>query len=267
MLAAKLRIGDSNTVMAEGGIQAAVGSDDSIGQHYNDTLRAGHGAGRPDLVARLTSDGPEAIRWLIGLGAAFDLDDSGTRLARKRAGGTRTPRILSHRDFTGLEIMRVLRETVELDRRIAVLNRAPAVELLTDDNGACAGAVLYDVEQGRLRPVLARAVVLATGGAGRLHLEGFATSNHYGATADGLVIAYRAGARLTDVDSFQYHPTGIAWPRTSRAGSCPKPPARSVRGWSTGSANVSSTNWHRATSSRPRSCANAKTAAALAATA
>ncbi|MGD7413260.1 FAD-binding protein, partial [Ralstonia pseudosolanacearum] len=64
-----------------------------------------------------------------------------------------------------------------------------------------------------LRPVLARAVVLATGGAGRLHLEGFATSNHYGATADGLVIAYRAGARLTDVDSFQYHPTGIAWPR------------------------------------------------------
>ncbi|MDO3620111.1 FAD-binding protein [Ralstonia pseudosolanacearum] len=213
MLVAKLRIGDSNTVMAEGGIQAAVGSDDSIGQHYNDTLRAGHGAGRPDLVARLTSDGPEAIRWLIGLGAAFDLDDSGTRLARKRAGGTRTPRILSHRDFTGLEIMRVLRETVELDRRIAVLNRAPAVELLTDDNGACAGAVLYEVEQGRLRPVLARAVVLATGGAGRLHLEGFATSNHYGATADGLVIAYRAGARLTDVDSFQYHPTGIAWPR------------------------------------------------------
>jgi succinate dehydrogenase / fumarate reductase flavoprotein subunit/L-aspartate oxidase len=213
MLASKLRIGDSNTVMAEGGIQAAVGDDDSVERHYDDTLRAGHGAGRPELVAQLAADGPDVIRWLIGLGVAFDLDGDGARLLRKRAGGASARRILSHRDFTGLEIMRVLREAVELDRRIAVLNRAPAVELLTDENGGCAGAVLYDVEQGRLRPVFARAVVLATGGAGRLHLEGFATSNHYGATADGLVVAYRAGARLTDVDSFQYHPTGIAWPR------------------------------------------------------
>lgn len=213
IVATKLRVGDSNTVMAEGGIEAAVGSDDSIARHYDDTLRGGHGAARPELVAQLVADGPGAIRWLIGLGVAFDLEPDGRRLLRKRAGGTSAARVLSHRDFAGLEMMRVLREAVELDRRITVLNRAPALELLTDESGACAGAVLCDLEHGRLRPVLARAVVLATGGAGRLHLEGFATSNHYGATADGLVIAYRAGARVTDLDSFQYHPTGIAWPR------------------------------------------------------
>ncbi|KVD87068.1 L-aspartate oxidase [Burkholderia sp. ABCPW 14] len=212
VVATKLRIGDSNTVMAEGGIQAAVGHDDSIELHYYDTLRGGHGAGNPELVSLLVADGPAAIRWLIGLGVAFDLDEDGVRLLRKRAGGASAARVLSHRDFTGLEIMRVLRAAVELDRRITVLNRAPAIELLTDESGACAGAVLCDLEHGLLLPVLANAVVLATGGAGRLHLEGFATSNHYGATADGLVIAYRAGARVTDVDSFQYHPTGVAWP-------------------------------------------------------
>lgn len=212
-LAAKLRLGDSNTVMAEGGIQAAVGEEDSLRQHADDTLHAGHDAADPALVAQLAADGPEAIRWLIALGVAFDLDQDGARLMRKRAGGTTVPRVLCHRDFTGLEMMRVLREAVELDRRIAVLNRSPAVELLTDENGECTGAVLYDLERGTLRPTLARSVVLATGGCGRLHLEGFATSNHYGATGDGLVLAYRAGARLTDIDSFQYHPTGLAWPR------------------------------------------------------
>lgn len=216
LLAAKLRIGDSNTVMAEGGIQAAVGADDSLQRHFDDTLRGGHNAGEPELVERLVRDGPEVIRWLIRMGVQFDLarDDAarGQSLLRKRAGGTTVPRVLSHRDFTGLEIMRVLRETVELAPGIEVFNRAPAVELLTDATGHCAGAVLYDLEHRRLCVVHARAVVLATGGAGRLHLAGFATSNHYGATADGLALAYRVGARLRDLDSFQYHPTGVAYP-------------------------------------------------------
>src|SRR4029450_2816674 len=102
-----------------------------------------------------------------------------------------TARLLSSRDFTGLELMRVVREAVLLTPGITVLERAPAVELLCDAHGACAGAVLLD--PARQRPGLAHGgpTILATGGPGRLHLSGFPTSNHYGATADGLVLAYR----------------------------------------------------------------------------
>jgi succinate dehydrogenase / fumarate reductase flavoprotein subunit/L-aspartate oxidase len=106
----------------------------------------------------------------------------------------------------------VLREAVDLDPAIEVLNRCPVVELLSDERGRCAGAVMYNLEWRTFVLVRARAVILATGGAGRLHLNAFPTSNHYGATADGLVLAYRIGARLRELDSFQYHPTGIAFP-------------------------------------------------------
>ena len=215
IMANKLRIGDSNTVMAEGGIQAAVGEEDSLQRHFDDTIKGGHNAAEKDLVAQMVTDGPSAIRWLIGLGMNFDLaagSDNNGRLQRKRAGGTTTPRVLCYRDFTGLEMMRVLREAVELERGITQLNRCPAIELLSDEHGRCVGAVLYDLERRKLVMVHAKAVVLATGGSGRLHLQGFATSNHYGATADGLVMAYRMGAKLRDVDSFQYHPTGVAYP-------------------------------------------------------
>lgn len=216
LLATKLRLGDSNTVMAEGGIQAAVGADDSLQRHFEDTLRAGHYAADKTLVAELVSGGPEAIRWLIQEGMSFDLTDGSQRmggtLLRKKPGGATAARLLSYRDFTGLELMRALREAVLLQPGITVLDRHPALELLSDDRGYCAGAVLHDLARGGAVLARAGATVLATGGAGRLHLAGFPTSNHYGATADGLVLAYRLGAPLRDVDSFQYHPTGIAWP-------------------------------------------------------
>ncbi|TCK32439.1 succinate dehydrogenase / fumarate reductase flavoprotein subunit/L-aspartate oxidase [Paraburkholderia sp. BL8N3] len=215
ILATKLRLGDSNTVMAEGGIQAAVGEDDSPQQHFEDTLRAGHFCGVPELVAQMVMDGPDVIRWLIQLGMMFDLEDDrpiGGNLLRKKPGGASAARILSYRDYTGLEMMRVLREAVDLDPGIEVWNRCPVVELLSDEWGQCAGAVIYNLEWRTFVLVRARAVILATGGAGRLHLNSFPTSNHYGATADGLVLAYRIGARLRELDSFQYHPTGIAYP-------------------------------------------------------
>ncbi|MGC3993599.1 MAG: FAD-binding protein [Propionicimonas sp.] len=216
LLATKLGLGDSNTVMAEGGIQAAVGADDSLQRHFEDTLRAGHFAADRELVAALVTGGPAAIRWLIQEGMSFDLADGGQRmggtLRRKTPGGASAARLLSYRDFTGLELMRAVREATLLQPNVTILAHHPALELLSDDRGRCAGAVLHDL--ARDRPVVARsaATVLATGGSGRLHLGGFPTSNHYGATADGLVLAYRLGARLRDVDSFQYHPTGIAWP-------------------------------------------------------
>jgi succinate dehydrogenase / fumarate reductase flavoprotein subunit/L-aspartate oxidase len=215
ILASKLRLGDSNTVMAEGGIQAAIGEDDSPQLHFEDTLRAGHFCAVPELVAQMVMDGPDVIRWLIQLGMMFDTEDDqpiGGNLLRKKPGGASAARILSYRDYTGLEMMRVLREAVDLDPGIAVWNRCPVVELLSDERGCCAGAVIYNLEWRTFVLVRAHAVILATGGAGRLHLNAFPTSNHYGATADGLVLAYRIGARLRELDSFQYHPTGIAYP-------------------------------------------------------
>lgn len=215
ILATKLRLGDSNTVMAEGGIQAAVGADDSPQLHFEDTLRAGHFCADPELVAQMVMDGPDVIRWLIQLGMMFDLEDDrplGGKLLRKKPGGASAARIHSYRDYTGLEMMRVLREAVYLDPGISVWNRCPTVELLSDERGRCAGAVIYNLEWRSFVMVRARSVILATGGAGRLHLNRFPTSNHYGATADGLVLAYRIGARLRELDSFQYHPTGIAYP-------------------------------------------------------
>jgi len=216
ILATKLRLGDSNTVMAEGGIQAAIGEDDSPQLHFEDTLRAGHYCGDPELVAQMVMDGPDVIRWLIRLGMMFDQEDDnrapGGNLLRKKPGGASAARILSYLDYTGLEMMRVLREAVDLEPGITVWNRCPAVELLSDERGRCAGAVIYNLEWRTFVLVRARAVILATGGAGRMHLNAFPTSNHYGATADGLVLAYRLGARLRELDSFQYHPTGIAYP-------------------------------------------------------
>lgn len=216
LLVSKLRMGDGNTVMAEGGIQAAVGPEDSLQRHFDDTLRGGHFRAERSLVAAMVADGPDVIRWLIQQGMSFDLaageERAGGRLLRKKPGGATAARLLSYRDYTGLELMRVLREAVLLTPGITVLERHPAIELLSDPHGACAGAVLLDLELRRLVLARAGATVLSTGGAGRLHLAGFPTSNHYGATADGLVLAYRLGARLREIESFQYHPTGLAWP-------------------------------------------------------
>ncbi len=212
LLATKLRLGDSNTVMAEGGIQAAIEPDDSIQKHIQDTLRGGHHAGNPSLVASMAEDGPDVLRWLINLGMQFELTPSGD-LQTRRAGGMSASRLVYCRDYTGLEMMRVLREAVFQHRSIEVWEQSPAVELLSNEFGLkCAGAVLMSLADGQKRIVRTRSVILATGGLGRLHLNGFPTSNHLGATGDGLVLAYRIGAKLTELDSFQYHPTGLVYP-------------------------------------------------------
>lgn len=210
IMATKLRLGDSNTVMAEGGIQAAIESIDSLQLHYEDTFRAGYQKGRPELIAQLATDGPDIIRWLIQLGMQFDHDASGNLLTR-RAGGTSADRVVYYRDYTGLELMRIMREAVR-NSGVTIWDYSPTVELLTDEMGHCAGAVIRSLKSERHIQVKARSVIMATGGLGRLHLNGFPTSNHFGATGDGLALSYRLGAKLCDLDSFQYHPTGLAYP-------------------------------------------------------
>lgn len=210
LLATKLRFGDANTVMAQGGIQAAGKPEDSPPMHYIDVMGGGHYTNIPELVKALVSDAPTVIDWLESLGTMFDKDADGS-MHTNHGGGTSRKRMHSARDYTGAEIMRVLRDEV-MCRNIPVVEFSPAVELLLDEQGRAAGAMLYNLETQEYQMVRSKTVILTTGGLGRLHTQGFPTSNHYGATADGLVMAYRAGARLVFMDTVQYHPTGASYP-------------------------------------------------------
>ncbi len=212
IVATKLRFGDANTMMAQGGIQAADKPNDTPAIHYLDVMGGGHFANVPELVEALVQDAPIVIQWLESLGCMFDKEPDGTMFTA-HGGGTSRKRMHSARDYSGAEIMRTLRDEVRsYPEDITVLEFSPAIELLMDDKGQVAGAVLMNLETGEHIIVRARCTVLATGGGGRLHYQGFATTNHYGATADGLILAYRVGARLALLDTMQYHPTGAAYP-------------------------------------------------------
>ena len=210
MIVTKLRIGDANTMMAEGGIQAADKPNDSPAVHYLDAFGGGHFAAKPELLYRLVNEAPEAIQWLNDLGVEFDKAPDGTMITT-HGGGTSRKRMHAARDYSGAEIMRTLRDEV-LNRGIPVVDFTSAIELILDENGKAAGAVLLNMETKDILIARAKTVIIATGGAGRMHYQGFPTSNHYGATADGLVLGYRAGAKLLYADTLQYHPTGAAYP-------------------------------------------------------
>jgi succinate dehydrogenase / fumarate reductase flavoprotein subunit/L-aspartate oxidase len=209
----KLRHGDANTMMAEGGIQAADKLwKDSPGYHYIDTLGGGHFTNDPDLVYTLVTEAPDVLHWLESLGMMFWKKPDGTLETLPAAGFCRS-RLHYAGDITGAEIMRILRD--EARNRvddITVIEFSAAVDLVLNENGQCAGALVYNMETEEYFVVKARAVVLATGGAGRLHVQGFVTTNHYGATADGIVMAYRAGIPLRFLHTLQYHPTGCIFP-------------------------------------------------------
>lgn len=209
-LATKLRLGDSNTVMAQGGMQIAVTDQDSPVTHFLDTLKGGHMKNDHQLLKTMVEEGPSIAKWLLGLGVLFDRDADGN-LHVKKGGGSSKPRLLTCSDYTGLEIMRVLKDEV-LNQKIQLLEFCAAVELLSDEKGNSTGAIFRDLDNKRIVVVAAKAVILATGGIGRLHIQGFPTSNHYGATGDGLAMAYRMGARLLQIDTFQYHPSGAVYP-------------------------------------------------------
>jgi len=212
IIATKLRHGDANTMMAEGGIQGATQEGDSPFYHYLDTIGGGHFTNQPDLVEALAHDAPLSIAWLESLGMMFDKNEEG-RLSVRHFGGSSRKRMHSSGDMTGAEIMRIIRdETRNRSDDITILEFSPAVELLLDEDGKCGGAILYGLDTEEYFVVKAKAVIVATGGFGRLHIQGFATTNHYGATMDGVVMAYRAGVKTTFMHSTQYHPTGAAYP-------------------------------------------------------
>ncbi len=210
VIVTKLRIGDANTMMAEGGIQAADKENDSPAIHFLDAFGGGHFAAKKELLYKLVNNAPEAILWLNELGVEFDKDKDGNMITT-HGGGTSRKRMHAAKDYSGAEIMRTLRDEV-LNRKIPVIDFTAAIELILDENGNAAGAVLMNMETKDLLVAKAKTVIIATGGAGRMHYQGFPTSNHYGATADGLVLGYRVGAKLLYADTLQYHPTGAAFP-------------------------------------------------------
>lgn len=210
LLINKLRHGDANSIMAEGGTQAADRPNDSPVIHYLDAMGGGHFANKPDVLKALVEDAPLIMKWLIQLGAMIDREENG-EFTEKWGGGTSRRRMHACRDYTGLEEFRVLRDEFR-NRKIPNLEFYPAIELLTDGEGRVTGAILCNLETNEYEIVKAKSTILATGGFGRLHIRGFPTTNHYGATCDGIVLAYRAGAKLRDTDTVQYHPTGAAFP-------------------------------------------------------
>ena len=193
----------SNTWMAQGGVAAAVSVEDSAETHAADTERVGGGLCDPEVVRAVVEGAPEAIDRLRALGAEFDRADGGFALGREA--GHSVSRILhAHGDATGTECIRALVEAVQNHVGIHELPGFFFVDLLTA-GGRCVGVVGRRAG-GEPIAVLARSVILAAGGAGRLYRE---TSNVRGATGDGIAAAYRAGARLRDVEFVQFHPTTL----------------------------------------------------------
>ncbi|MBC8181874.1 FAD-binding protein [candidate division KSB1 bacterium] len=213
ILATKLRNGDANTMMAEGGIQGASKTwKDSPYYHYLDVLGGGHFVNDPELVYTLVTEAPKALQWLEKLGMIFSKYPDG-KLHSMHGGGTSRKRMHYAGDITGAEIMRTVRDEVRNHPEdIKVVEFSPAVELLLDDSGRCVGAVMYNLETEEYFIIKAKAVIMATGGTGRLHIQDFMTTNHYGATGDGLVMSYRAGVPVCFLHTVQYHPTGAVFP-------------------------------------------------------
>ena len=210
LMVQKLRLGDANSKMSQGGIQAADAPEDNPVLHYLDVIGGGHYENIPELVEAMVKDGPDVIKWHEELGVLYDKLEGGL-MQLAPGGGTSRRRMHSCKDYTGLEITRVLVDEF-VNREIGYVELTSAVEFIKDDKGQIAGAVLYDMDSDEYKVARAKATILTTGGFGRLHIQKFETTNHYGATGDGIVMAYRAGANLLHLDSTQFHPTGAAYP-------------------------------------------------------
>jgi len=205
----KVNIGAGSTRWAQGGIAAVLDPADSTEEHLRDTMAAGVGLCDPAAVRVLVTEGPRRVRELMALGAAFDrLPDGG--LALTREGGHYRDRIVhAGGDATGAEVQRALEVAVRRDPGLEVIEHALVLDLLTAADGYAAGISLHVLGEGTpdgVGAVLARAVVLATGGMGQVYA---ATTNPEVSTGDGVALALRAGAVVTDIEFVQFHPTAL----------------------------------------------------------
>jgi succinate dehydrogenase / fumarate reductase flavoprotein subunit len=208
-LICKSLLGKAHTVMAEGGVAAAlanVDDRDSWKVHFADTMRGGQYINNWRMAELHAKESPDRVRELEAWGAVFDRTADG-RILQRNFGGHRYPRLAHVGDRTGLELIRTLQDH-GVHRGIDVHMEFTVVRLLKSD-GRASGVVGYERDRGRFKAFSARAVVLATGGAGRAYKI---TSNSWEGTGDGHALAYHAGADLMDMEFIQFHPTGMIWP-------------------------------------------------------
>ena len=208
-LVCKSLLGKAHTVMAEGGVAAAlahVDDRDNWQVHFADTMRGGQYLNNPLMAEIHAKEAPQRVRELETWGALFDRTSDGAILQRN-FGGHQYPRLAHVGDRTGLEMIRTLQDHVT-HLGIDTHMECSVIELFEDDGRVC-GALAYDRDTGRFKAFAAKAVVLATGGVGKAFRV---TSNSWEYTGDGIALAYRAGAALIDMEFVQFHPTGMVWP-------------------------------------------------------
>lgn len=211
----------TNTAMAQGGIAAVISPDDSFEDHIRDTLIAGAGLCRESVVRNIVEQAPARIQELSEWGVQFDVSDgqTGKPIDLHREGGHSHRRILHVQDHTGAEIHKSLLNSVRCNPRIRIVEDIYAIDLITNhkynplamDPVNCSGCYALNLKTNRVDVYLARATILATGGAGRSYLY---SSNWSGATGDGVAMAHRAGARIANMEFMQFHPTCLYHPQT-----------------------------------------------------
>ncbi|MFN0010683.1 MAG: fumarate reductase/succinate dehydrogenase flavoprotein subunit [Phycisphaerales bacterium] len=212
-LICKSLLGKAHTVMAEGGMAAAMGNvdeRDSWKVHFSDTMRGGQYLNNWRMAELHAKQAPERVRELESWGAVFDRTKDG-RILQRNFGGHRYPRLAHVGDRTGLELIRTLQDK-GVHTGMDVFMEMTVVELLMD-SGRVVGCLGYDRERGRFRVWRGKSVIIATGGLGRAYKI---TSNSWEGTGDGVSLAYRAGADLMDMEFIQFHPTGMVWPPSVR---------------------------------------------------
>jgi succinate dehydrogenase / fumarate reductase flavoprotein subunit len=212
-LVCKSLLGKAHTVMAEGGMAAAMGNVDDRDNwkvHFSDTMRGGQYVNNWRMAELHAKEAPERVRELEAWGAVFDRTTDG-KILQRNFGGHRYPRLAHVGDRTGLELIRTLQDH-GIHRGIQVYMEVTVITLLTDGDRVV-GCFAYEREHGRFRIFKAKAVILATGGIGRAFKI---TSNSWEGTGDGHTLAYDAGAELIDMEFIQFHPTGMVWPPSVR---------------------------------------------------
>ena len=219
----KKNIQHSNTALAQGGVAAVFGKQDSFDLHVADTLKAGDGLCDPDVVKMVVENGPERVRELVDLGVRFNMEGTGKcDFAMGREGGHSVKRIIHAHDLTGKEIEDALVAKAREKERITILENHIAVNLITFSSTVrsgilvtqyesfCCGAYVLNNTTGRVETFHAAVTLLATGGAGKVYLY---TSNPDIATGDGIAMAYRAGASVANLEFVQFHPTCLYHPK------------------------------------------------------
>lgn len=204
---------DSNTVYAQGGIASVMKDVDSFESHINDTLNAGAGLCRKDVVRDVIESGPKSIQQLMDWGVEFTRSDDG-ELSLAREGGHQEERIVHAKDSTGREIEFALLRAINNSEKINFYSNMMAIDFITDHNisnehptnSECYGVFAFNARENKVETFLGRTMILCTGGAGQVYLH---STNPSIATGDGVAMAYRAGCELENLEFMQFHPTAL----------------------------------------------------------